>query len=66
MIEVVTGDRVRLVNEGSTFTDEGTLVRIGEMGVVIGHRGFTDVIVHWHEHSTSSVVPRASLALERR
>lgn len=61
MTEIVTGDRVALINEGSTFTDAGSLVAEGETGTVIGHRGFSDLVVLWTSGAgvvSSSVVRR--------
>lgn len=42
-----SGDRVALINEGSTFTDTGNLIARGETGTVIGHKGFNEVVVSW-------------------
>lgn len=47
MREIAVGDRVALINEGSTFTDAGSLVGEGETGWVIGHQGFNDLVVVW-------------------
>ena len=66
VIEATAGDRVHLINEGSVFTDSGSLVREGESGVVIGFRGINDLVIHWLGMGAYGTAPRGSVAIERR